>query len=70
MTRARVERLPGLVGRVQQQLWQHASRSSRPVRDRREGAESCGYSLQGGAVGGGVQRIGVVLYNKLVDNII
>ena len=35
-----------------------------------EGAAACssnaGYSLQGGAVGGGVQRMGVVFYNKLV----
>ena len=29
-----------------------------------------GYSLQGGAVGGGMQWIGVVSYNKLVYNII
>ena len=29
-----------------------------------------GYSLQGGAVGGGLQCLGVVLYNKLVYNII
>ena len=29
-----------------------------------------GYSSKGGAVGGGVQWMGVVLYNKLVYNIV
>ena len=34
------------------------------------GFPSLGYSLQGGAVGGGVQWMGVALYSKLVYNII
>ena len=36
----------------------------------REASNMAGYSLQGGAVGRGVQWMGVVLCNKLVTNII